>query len=142
MKINKYIFALLTLFLLPVFSGSAISQDKISPPSSAELTLVKAVMCEGVQDNSPRNPTVVFSAAKERAVCFTAFDPVPQKTYVYHRWYHREVPSANIRLVLNPPRWSTFSSIQLRVTDKGPWRVEIIDATGTVLKTLRFSILE
>lgn len=142
MKLNKYRYALLTLFLLPIFSGSAISQDKTPPPSSAKLTLVEAVMCEGVKDNLPRNPTVVFSAARERAVCFTAFDPVPQKTYVYHRWYHREVPSANIRLALNPPRWSTFSSIQLRVTDKGPWRVEIIDAKGTVLNTIRFSIID
>jgi hypothetical protein len=142
MKPNKYSYIFLALCMLAVFSGSAISQEKPQSPSSAKLTLVQAVMCEEVQANRPKNPTVVFSAARERAVCFTAFDPVPQKTYIYHRWYHREIPSANIRLTLKPPRWSTFSSIQRRVTDKGPWRVEIIDANGNILQTLRFSILD
>jgi len=142
MKHYKYIYIFLVLLLLPGLSGIAFSQEKPQPLSSAKLALVKAVMCEDVQDNTPKNPTVGFSAARDRAVCFTAFDPVPQKTYVYHRWYHREIPSANIRLALKPPRWSTFSSIQLRVTDKGPWRVEIIDAKGNILQTLRFSILD
>ena len=142
MKSYKYIYIFLVLFMLSVFSGSAISQEKTQPASSGKLALAQAVMCEEVQASTPKNATVVFSAARERAVCFTAFDPVPQKTYVYHRWYHREIPSANIRLALKPPRWSTYSSIQLRVTDKGPWRVEIIDANGKILKTLRFSILD
>jgi hypothetical protein len=50
--------------------------------------------------------------------------------------------SAKIKLTLNPPRWATRSSIQLRETDKGPWRVEIVDAEDKVLYTLRFSITD
>jgi len=99
-------------------------------------------MCEEVVDNTPSNPTMVFSAGKEKAVCFSLFDPVPQKTVIYHNWYHRDIPSARIQLTLNPPRWSTHSSIQLRKTDIGPWRVEITNEKGKVLGVLRFSVTD
>ena len=46
------------------------------------------------------------------------------------------------KLTLNPPKWSSFSSIQLRESDKGPWRVEINNENGDILKVLRFSITE
>jgi len=105
-------------------------------------TLSEAVMCEEIFSDAPQNPTVVFSASKQKAVSFTVFDPVPQKTVIYHSWYHRDVPSAKIRLQLKPPRWSTYSSIQLRRTDIGPWRVEITDEKGYIFGVLRFSVTD
>jgi hypothetical protein len=114
----------------------------ISSANAAELTLFQALMCEEIFSNAPRNPTIVFSITQRKAVCFTSFDEVPQKTIIYHNWYHRDVPSAKIRLTLKPPRWSTYSSIQLRRTDIGPWRVEISDDKGNVLGVLRFSVTD
>ena len=118
------------------------SLQNSSAASAEQLKLFQALMCEDVVSNAPKNPTVVFSAAREKAVCFSVFDPVPQKTVIYHNWYHRDVPSARIQLTLNPPRWSTQSSIQLRKTDIGPWRVEITDEKGQVLGVLRFSVTD
>jgi hypothetical protein len=107
-----------------------------------QLKLSEAFMCEEILSNTPKNPTVVFSVSKENAVSFTLFDPVPKKTVIYHNWYHRDIPSAKIRLELKPPRWSTYSSIQLRETDIGPWRVEITDEKGTIFGVLRFSVTD
>ena len=107
-----------------------------------QLKLSEAFMCEEIFSNTPKNQTVVFSVSKENAVSFTLFDPVPKKTVIYHNWYHRDVPSAKIRLQLKPPRWSTYSSIQLRETDIGPWRVEITDDKGNILGVLRFSVTD
>ena len=115
---------------------------KISNANAQELTLSQALMCEEVSNNAPINPTVVFSASREKAICYTSFDPVPEKTVIFHNWYHRDVPSARIQLTLNPPSWSTYSSIQLRKTDIGPWRVEITDEKGKVFAVLRFSVTE
>ena len=115
---------------------------KISNANAQELTLSQALMCEEVSNNAPKNPTVVFSASREKAICYTSFDPVPEKTVIFHNWYHRDVPSARIQLTLNPPSWSTYSSIQLRKTDIGPWRVEITDEKGKVFAVLRFSVTE
>jgi hypothetical protein len=110
--------------------------------NAAQLELFQALMCEEILANAPRNPTIVFSITQKKAVCYSSFDPVPQKSVIYHNWFHRDVPSAKIRLILNPPRWSTFSSIQLRKTDIGPWRVEITDEKGRVLGVLRFSVTD
>jgi len=114
----------------------------VSVANADQLKLFEAVMCEEIYSDTPRNPTSVFSATKEKAVSFSVFDPVPQKTFIYHNWYHRDVPSARIRLQLKPPRWSTFSSIQIRKTDIGPWRVEITDDKGDILGVLRFSVTD
>ena len=116
--------------------------NSINSANAAQLTLSRGLMCEEIVSNTPRNPTVVFSISQKKAICFSSFDEVAQKTIIYHNWYHRDVPSAKIRLTLNPPRWSTYSSIQLRKTDIGPWRVEITDEKGNVLGVLRFSVTD
>ena len=127
---------LLTLGLLTALPISAGSQ------SGKPIELVNAVLCEDIKDSAPQNATSVFSIERRTAICFTAFDPVPQKAIIYHHWYHRDVPSARIKLTLKPPRWASYSSIQLRAEDIGPWRVEITDDQGNVLYVLRFSVTE
>ena len=114
----------------------------VSVANADQLRLSEAVMCEDIFSDVPQNPTMVFSASRQKAVSFTVFDPVPQKTVIYHNWYHRDVPSAKIRLQLQPPRWATYSSIQLRETDIGPWRVEITDEKGNIFGVLRFSVTD
>ena len=127
---------LLTLGLLAAFPISAGSQ------SGKPVALVNAVLCEDIKDSVPQNATSVFSIERRTAICFTEFDPVPRKTVIYHQWYHRDVPSARIKLTLKPPRWASYSSIQLRAEDIGPWQVEITDDQGNVLHILRFSVTE
>ena len=127
---------LLTLGLFLLFPFTAGSQ------SGNLIALVQAVLCEDIQGHLPQNPTTVFSIERRTAVCFTAFDPVPRTAVIYHHWFHRDTPSARIKLTLKPPRWSTYSSIQLRAEDIGPWRVEITDSQGNIFHVLRFSVTE
>lgn len=137
------------MFILVVFVAAYLfpllpfpSANNAHSADAPQLNLFQALMCEEIFSNAPRNPTIVFSVEQKKAVCFTSFSEVPQITIIYHNWYHRDVPSAKIRLTLKPPSWSTYSSIQLRETDIGPWRVEITDETGNILYVLRFSVTE
>ena len=118
--------------------GMLLGQDA----PAEKLALVKAVMCETIQEYAPVNTAVVFSIERGRVSCFTEFDPVPEKTYIHHKWYRKDSLITVKRLTINPPRWSSFTSVQLRDADKGPWRVEITDADDTLLRTLRFSITD
>ena len=139
----RFVFMLVVVITIQLFHFFPVNFVKnVSVASANQLKLFEAVMCEEIYADAPRNPTSVFSASKEKAVSFSVFDPVPQKTVIYHNWYHRDVPSAKIRLQLKPPRWSTYSSIQLRKTDIGPWRVEITDDKGKVYGVLRFSVTD
>ena len=126
--------------------GRAAAQEfeEETPPVTAPraLKLIQALVCEDVVEGIPKVPAIVFSISIGKVSCYTFFDPVPARTQITHNWYYRDEPSARIQLRLRPPRWATFSTIQLRETDKGPWRVEITDADGVVLKELRFSITD
>ncbi len=104
--------------------------------------LARAVMCESLADYVPHRVAVVFPIEVGRIFCYTEFDSVPAKTFVYHKWFRRDQLVTTKRLVLKPPRWSSYSSIQLREADKGPWRVEITDRKGAVVKVLRFSVTD
>lgn len=141
---NRVLFLLLSLalVLVPYAKGRCQSTGSDAVRGERRLQMDQAVMCEEVQDLAPVNVSVVFSVDIGKVSCFTLFDPVPQKTVVYHTWFHRDEESTRKRLALRPPRWSTVSSIQLRETDKGPWRVVISDDTGHIFGIMRFSVTD
>ena len=140
---KAFAFACLMVWVLLPGDGRTAEGPEVRGGSGSEgLVLAKAVMCEEVRNGVPHRPAVVFAAQEEQVVCFTRFDPVPAKTWVYHNWFHRDRLSRRIRLDLHPPRWGTFSRIQLRENDRGPWRVEISDRDGRIIEILRFSITD
>ena len=130
------VFAVVVFFLMLLSGSHAVSQEV------GGLTLEDAVMCEDIKDRTPVNRTIIFSIAVRRAICFTSFSKVPEKVVIFHNWYKYDKLIARVRLRLQPPKWTTYSSIPLKETDKGPWRVEVIDPKGTLLKVLRFSVTD
>jgi hypothetical protein len=124
-------------------AGVAHGAGQTAPPRPAPPPkLIQALICEDVKDGIPALPAVTFSISTGKIYCYTFFDQLAEDTVIFHQWFFRDKPSARIRLPLKQPRWTTYSSIQLREADKGPWRVEISDASGRVLKTLRFSVTD
>jgi hypothetical protein len=129
------------LFSLSVSPATAEETVRKSVAPEAEpLVVVEAFMCESIQDLQARNKAVVFPYGIARVYCLTTLERIKERTFVYHNWYYRDELSTRIRLALRPPRWSVYSTIQLRESDIGPWRVEVADPDGRVLHTLRFSV--
>ena len=104
--------------------------------------LSEAVVCEGIKERTPINPAVAFPVSTGRIYCYTDFSGITQTSVIYHVWFRQDERRARVKLQIRPPRWSTFSYISVRNSDKGPWQVEITDNDGQVLKTLRFSIID
>ncbi len=126
---------LTAVLLLWGFTGSANAE-------SGNVRLVQAVMCESIVNFQPANPAVVFSMSQGEVFCYSEFDSVLEKTVIFHKWYKRDKLIFTMPLTLQPPKWSSFSRVQIRGEDKGPWRVEIVDQNGTRLKILRFSMAD
>jgi hypothetical protein len=156
---TKFLAVTVIIIWLTFFKAAAFSQENqdikdiqdakeepaieyVPAPILEKLALKEAYMCESVKNFIPINPAVVFSISAKSVSCFTLFDPVPEKTVVYHKWYRKDRLTTTQSLTLEPPAWRTFSSIQLREADKGPWRVEIVGPRGSILKILRFSITD
>jgi len=106
------------------------------------MVLGESTVCENVQNGIPEQAAVAFSVDLKRVYCYTDFKTVSEKSFAYHNWYLRDNLKASVKLTVRTPRWSTYSSIQLRDSGKGPWRVEITDEEGNILKTLRFSVID
>lgn len=139
---------LIVIFLLggAVFFGmnayAVEGSENAQPAANDKLVLSEVIMCEKIVNELPQNPSVVFPVSVKNAYCYTVFGNVPEKTDIWHRWYRRDKLVTKIKLVVEPPRWATYSGIHIRESDKGPWRVEVIDQEGNVLTVKRFSISE
>ena len=136
---------LFLLLTLAVWTGDARSQGENVTSTEEELSdlhLAEAVMCEKIDNFKPLYPSVIFPVSAGSVMCFSEFDIVPETTVIYHDWIRRDTLVFHKKLVLKPPRWASVSSIKLRETDQGPWRVEIRDSEGNLLSILRFSITE
>jgi len=128
------------LILFFIALGLIFTTNICAEPSDA--TLIQAVMCESIENFQPLNPAVIFSISQGEVFCFSNFDPVMKQTHIFHRWYKKDNLIFTMRLTLSPPKWSSFSRVQLREADKGPWRVEISAADESLLQTLRFSMVD
>jgi hypothetical protein len=74
MKLKGFLIVILVWTGFGLFYPAAFSQEKENVPGDTDsevLTLYEAVMCEDIYANAPRNPTVVFSVAQEKVICFT-----------------------------------------------------------------------
>jgi len=139
-KIRKYSVLLFRLFIFFGLVGALGIPNRIGLADQPRMVLADAVVCESISNFRPVNPAVVFSVSQGEVFCFSEFDPVYEKTAIFHNWYKRDKLIFSMRLVLSVPKWSSFSRVQMRDADKGPWRVEIRDEDDTLLKTLRFSM--
>ncbi|NLD37136.1 MAG: DUF2914 domain-containing protein [Desulfatiglans sp.] len=125
------------IFSLPGFTEEGPAAEKFAPP-----VLKQAVLCEKIEKSKPVHEGVVFSAGIERLFCFTYFDPVYGVSEIFHKYYFNDKLEKKYPLSIKPPSYKTYSRIDLRESDKGPWRVEITDAEDNVLTIIRFSITD
>jgi len=143
MKIRETVIFGVAMASIILTASFIYSQEKSAgqpPEKPVKLALDKAAVCEEIRDYAPYHPAIAFSISVGKVSCFSLFDPVPEEMFIYHQWFHGDKSSTKKRLTVKPPRWATFSTIQLRQSDKGPWRVEISAQSGYIFKTLRFSV--
>jgi len=139
-KAKKITFLFFRLLIVCGLAGFLFIPAGVGLADQPRMVLADAVMCERISNFKPVNPAVVFSVSQGEVFCFSAFDPVYEKTAIFHNWYKNDKLIFSMRLVLSVPKWSSFSRVQMRDADKGPWRVEIRDEADNILKTLRFSM--
>lgn len=138
---DRYLGRYCAAFMLCVaiaVSPVVLNAEQVDP----QFVLESAVMCENIHNFKPVHPAVVFSISQGEVFCYSSFDPVREKSFIYHQWYKKDKLISTIRLTLSTPKWASFSSIKTRNADKGPWRVEIRDASDKLIEILRFSMAD
>jgi hypothetical protein len=106
------------------------------------LEVAVAAVCQDVVDREPVDAGVSFSASIGVLYCFTKITGAQTPTTVTHVWYFGTNERARVDLDISSDNWRTWSSKIIQTHEVGSWRVDVLDAAGTVIKELQFEITE
>ncbi|MEE4261948.1 MAG: DUF2914 domain-containing protein [Desulfobacteraceae bacterium] len=108
------------------------------PSHAQQISVEGAVICTGVADREAVDAGTSFTVSVGRLYCFSKIAGVQESTEIVHVWYFGDTERARVSLGVKPPAWRTYSSKIIQAHEIGSWRVEILDAAGNLLETLKF----
>jgi len=122
--------------------STALAQDAAAPAASEGLAVAEMAVGTGYDRDtrSLAGEAVTFPAATERLWCRTRITGAAAPTTVAHVWYHEGTTMARIELNVASGDWRTVSSKALLPAWTGAWEVKVLDASGTVLHAISFTI--
>jgi hypothetical protein len=133
-----------------IFSSAAVALVilllcGLTPPSThaqstASMNVESAVVCKSVVDREAMESGSSFPASVEKLYCFSKIIGIQNPTEIVHVWYHGEMERARMSLAVHPPAWRTYSLKNIHANELGAWRIEILDLSGNILKTIHFEI--
>jgi hypothetical protein len=100
----------------------------------------RGVICTQIVEREPAGVDSTFAPDVDRLYCFTQITGAQDPTTVTHVWYFGDTERARVELNVRSVNWRTNSSKQVMPHETGAWRVDVLDSSGNVLKTIRFTI--
>jgi hypothetical protein len=111
---------------------------------SAQTTMEVAemVVCTGVEDRVPVGADTMFLNTVEQLYCFTKVTGAAAEETISHLWYFVDKEMAKVDLTIGGDPWRTWSSKRITEEWSGNWRVDVVTASGEILKSMDFVIQE
>jgi hypothetical protein len=119
---------------------SLLVPPAVQAQQAGGMKLTTAVICKNVVDRQPVEPGSSFPVSVGKLYCYTKIDNIQNSASIVHAWYYGDTQRAMVSLNINPPSWRTYSSKIIQPHETGAWRVEILDTSGNLLKTVRFEV--
>jgi len=120
--------------------GQEKAKEEAKPAEAAEFKVEQLVVGTGVENREPAGVAETFPAATEKVYCFLKAADIAKDTEVSFVWFQGEKELRAITLPLKQgPLWRTFSWKNIGGL-KGDWKVELKDASGKVLKEVKFKV--
>jgi hypothetical protein len=123
-----------------ILSLCFLTAPAVQAQQAENLQVATAVMCKNVVNREPVDEGTSFPVAVGKLYCFSQIDQIQSPTEVVHAWYYGDTERAKVTLNVTPPAWRTYSSKIIQPHEIGAWRVDILDASGNLLQTVRFDI--
>ena len=112
----------------------------VTSSGAQELVVEQTVISVDVIDRKPVDPGNAFPASVGKLYCFTRVAGADSPSDVTHVWYYGDTERARITLAVNGNPWRTYSSKRLQPFEIGSWHVDILDAIGNTIETVKFDI--
>jgi hypothetical protein len=112
-------------------------------PVSAEENGIKitelAVTTKIVKGNPIDAVHRISSASVKNLFCFTRVTaPAGTNTTIRHLWYNGEEKVGEYELPVKGEKWRTFSMKTIQKGWAGEWRVDVLDSSGRLMKSVKF----
>ena len=91
-------------------------------------------------DGMPSGVAMPVPADVGRISAWTRIQGADENTMIHHVWSHGGVERADVELRIGGSPWRTWSDKAIVPEWTGDWRVEVRDAGGNVLETIRFRV--
>ena len=132
--LTAVIVALVSLcFFLPAASNARESET---------IRVAGASICKYVFNRDAVDPGISFKTDVAKLYCHTKIVGAQESTEVVHVWNYGDMERARVTLAVNGSSWRTYSSKIIQPHEIGAWHVDVIDASGHLLETIRFSITQ
>lgn len=107
-----------------------------------DLQITEIVITSKLVKGKPVDSIKRLSSATDKNLyCFTrTLAPVGTETTIKHVWYNGETKTGEFELPVKGEKWRTYSRKLIMKGAAGDWRVEVLDKSGTLLKTVRFKM--
>lgn len=130
----KRLSAVVLVFSLCAAVGSAAGQ------LASGLTIARMEIASNVENREPVGIASSFPATQERVYCFLEFRDVAAETTVNIVWTLGMNEMGRVPLTIKP--FSKFRTWAYKTIGgmKGDWKVDVVDASGNVLKSAVFKI--
>ena len=104
------------------------------------LSVAESSVATMVVDRMPSGVATTFGTDVERVYAWTRIEGADGETTIHHVWIHGDVERADLELRIGGSPWRTWSNKAIPPEWAGDWRVEVRDAAGNVLETIRFAV--
>ena len=123
----------------PAALPSQGSVDRAALPSQGSVD--RAALTLTILDREPQGEVSQVTVDQGQIFYFTEVTDMPGETVV-HRWEFEGQVLAEVPFEIGSTRWRTYSSKDLLPAWIGDWTVSTLDASGRVLDSRQFSVLD
>jgi len=130
--------SLLVVALVSLITFSAFS---ISLAEDADLEVLDIKVAASIVDREPVDIADTFNSDIGQVYCYSKIKVNTDSSTIYHLWYLNEEKVTQIELnVKKAPGFRTYSSKTITAQHKGNWEVEVQDASGNILSSVKFTV--
>jgi hypothetical protein len=108
--------------------------------AQSTLEVTEMVICTGVEERVPVGADTMFLNTVEQLYCFTKISGAAAEESISHVWYYVDNEMAKVDLTIAGDPWRTWSSKRIIEEWSGNWRVDVVTASGEILKSMSFVI--
>ncbi len=126
----------------PAAPAKEPARPAAAEPAKAEATaaaVADAKLGTGVVDREPQGVAESFKSDVGKVYCWTKVTGA-EGTEITHAWFKGEEKMGEVKLAVKYPSTRTWSAKTIPADGKGDWRVDVVAADGTVLKSLSFKV--